>query len=986
MQSPFFAAFTRMAVPLGRAWRSRSPFSVIAGAAVIGWTSLLVVAAAFCLPAAAQSLEAADHGCIWQHGKEFIRFDRGKWTAGLEGGAEFAWHMFLWHDHWIYETLPGGHVDAEPTLEEDGSFTMRGTFSARDNSPAVRYAYRITSTAEGLQVRCELSKTAAWKLTRGLWLHVAGSQEKFQGSERVWFAPSAHGTLAAAPSSVAKRVLLELSGGRSLCLGLPGYRQVEREGGKGVHLFRVNLLPGDFDTDEKVVLEYDISFADMPERFLEQIEPAREPLAIRSVTPQSARVPRYARLELEVDLGATYDNPFDSDEVALDALITTPSGRRLVVPGFFSVEHRRELVDGVEVFIPQPQRGWRVRFTPREVGRYRWQLRVRDRGGEILGGEGALECVPSDSPGFIRTSKVDPHSLAFDNGHGYFAIGHNLPIYHTTGQLGDQAMKKFAAAGENFNRWWMSSRGLGVEWTDRLGWYRQDVAARIDLALEVAGELGLYYMMCMDTHQDFRREGWQRNPFNARNGGPCATPREWFTDEAARRFYRKRLRYIVARWGYSPNILCWEFGNEMEGWANAPDEVKLPWHREMSDHLRSLDPFGHLITTSFWSKTGPKQYWNLENIDIVQTHCYTNDDNNVAEAVRDYCLHQWKGFAKPHIFGEFGIRSHASTADKDPEGWAIHNALWAGLTNFAAGGPMPWWHESYIDPLNLYFHFTSLARFTNNLPLGSARWEVLDTAPPEYVDESRPPDTRDILVAPHSSWKKPLHAEFILRPDGTIDEDRRPQQLLHGRGHQNLKNPPTFLVTYPKPGKFVVRVGRVSASGLLKIWIDDRLQLERELPCAEGLGKSSVYRPQWKLWETTYDLDIAVDVPAGSHRIRVENTGRDWVAVTSYRFTECQILDRPNVLLCGMKSKPVAILWIQNRDSTWFNHSQKAVPPVDAFQFVVLGLADGVYDVEWWETWKGQSTRVDRVEARDGRLPLTVPGLKTDIAAKIRRK
>jgi hypothetical protein len=41
-------------------------------------------------------------------------------------------------------------------------------------------------------------------------------------------------------------------------------------------------------------------------------------------------------------------------------------------------------------------------------------------------------------------------------------------------------MRKFAAAGENFNRWWMSSRGFGIEWTDRLGWYRQDVAARID--------------------------------------------------------------------------------------------------------------------------------------------------------------------------------------------------------------------------------------------------------------------------------------------------------------------------------------------------------------------------------------------------------------------------------------------------------------------------------------------------------------------------
>ena len=99
-------------------------------------------------------------------------------------------------------------------------------------------------------------------------------------------------------------------------------------------------------------------------------------------------------------------------------------------------------------------------------------------------------------------------------------------------------------------------------------------------------------------------------------------------------------------------------------------------------------------------------------------------------------------------------------------------------------------------------------------------------------------------------------------------------------------------------------MGRVSASGLLKIWVDDELKLERELPCGEGLGKDSVYRPQWKLWETTYDEDVAVDIPAGTHRIRVENLGRDWVTVGSYRFTGCQVLDRPNVLVCGMKTDP----------------------------------------------------------------------------------
>jgi len=719
-------------------------------------------------------------------------------------------------------------------------------------------------------------------------------------------------------------------------------------------------------------------------RGAEKVPSARESLSIREVAASAERVPLYDKLELTVDLGATCDNPYDPDEVRLDAVFTAPSGKAIRVPGFYMVPQRREIADGNETMTPEGPGRWKVRFAPLETGRYYWQLALADRTGRITGGEGTFEAVPGESPGFVRTSRVDPHYFALDSGEGYFAIGHNLPIYHTEGQLGDEAMRKFAAAGENYNRWWICSYGFGIEWMDELGRYRQDAAARIDLVLDVARELGLYYMMCMDTHQDFRERGWQRNPFNAQNGGPCQTAGDWFTNETARTLYKKRLRYTVARWGYSPNVLCWEFGNEFEGWADSPDEIKLPWHREMSDYLRAIDPFGHLISTSFWSKTGPEEFWGLENIDIVQTHCYTNDDENVAEPVRRYCLHQWERFQKPHVFGEFGIRSHSSTAEKDPEGWAIHNSLWAGLFSFAAGGPMPWWHESYLDKLDLYFHFTSLARFAEDLPLGTARWEPLVTTPPEFVDKDRQPDVRDAVVPPTSAWAKPEHNEFVLRADGTLADDRAPQQLLHGRGHRDLKNPPTFVVDFPKPGEFLVHVGTVSNSGLLRIWVDDEQSLERELPCGEELGKSSVWREQWDIWETTYDEEVAVDVPAGRHRIRVENFGGDWIRVIRYTFTDCRVLDRPNVLVCGMKTPGLTILWLQNRDSSWHNHAREKVGRVDPFTLSLTGLPDGPCRLEWWKTWRAAPERVEPAAVHQGRLTLTIPGLEADVALKIK--
>ena len=265
----------------------------------------------------------------------------------------------------------------------------------------------------------------------------------------------------------------------------------------------------------------------------------------------------------------------------------------------------------------------------------------------------------------MRVSKADPHYLAFDSGQGYFPIGHNLPIYHTSGQLGDEAMRKFAAAEENYNRWWMSASGFGIEWMDRLGWYRQDAAARIDVILDLAHELGLYYMMCMDTHQDFREQGWDRNPFNAKNGGPCkrrasGSPTRRPGSSTGSASATPSPVGATARTSCAGSSATSSRAGPIRPRDQAPlapGDVRLSaGHRPVRapDHHQLLGPHG------------PGGVLEAPNIDIVQTHCYTNDNGNVAEAVRRYSLHQWQRFAKPHIFGEFGIRSHRRRPTRTP--------------------------------------------------------------------------------------------------------------------------------------------------------------------------------------------------------------------------------------------------------------------------------------------------------------------------------
>ena len=43
----------------------------------------------------------------------------------------------------------------------------------------------------------------------------------------------------------------------------------------------------------------------------------------------------YDTVELTAEIAATYDNPFDPDQIAVEARVTTPEGKVLSVPGFF---------------------------------------------------------------------------------------------------------------------------------------------------------------------------------------------------------------------------------------------------------------------------------------------------------------------------------------------------------------------------------------------------------------------------------------------------------------------------------------------------------------------------------------------------------------------------------------------------------------------------------------------------------------------------
>ncbi|HEX2913634.1 MAG TPA: DUF5060 domain-containing protein, partial [Chloroflexia bacterium] len=156
---------------------------------------------------------------------------------------------------------------------------------------------------------------------------------------------------------------------------------------------------------------------------------AAVPPEIKSVTPDASQIGRYNKLELTVDLKASYNNPFDPAQVDLHAVFTAPGGSSKTVPGFYWQDYTSQLSNQKEVLTPKGQAAWKVRFSPDSEGDWTYYVEVVTPGGTARTNPAKVKVVSSTNPGFLRVSSQDNSYLEFSNGQPYFAIGQNVGWY-----------------------------------------------------------------------------------------------------------------------------------------------------------------------------------------------------------------------------------------------------------------------------------------------------------------------------------------------------------------------------------------------------------------------------------------------------------------------------------------------------------------------------------------------------------------------------
>jgi hypothetical protein len=297
--------------------------------------------------------------------------------------------------------------------------------------------------------------------------------------------------------------------------------------------------------------------------------------------PSPTVVVKYQCYTVDFALHSWLKNPFDPKEIKIDLVIQTPHGQTIWQPAFC-------------YHIKEDTTFWQARFTPTDTGRYSGFIQIQTpEHVPIQSKTFSVMVSDSDFPGFIHLQPTTAYHFQFDSGEPWRGFGENVCWTENYSYY----FQKLHQIGANFARIWLCPWNFALEWQEPgLGRYHLDHAAQLDTLLALAAKYQIYLMFCLEYHGVARRgEGyfkenkWPDNPYNAKNGGPCSNAAELFTNPQAKQYYQKRLRYLVARYSYSPYLLAWEFWNEVDLTAGERDAVVV-WHQEMATYLKQLDP------------------------------------------------------------------------------------------------------------------------------------------------------------------------------------------------------------------------------------------------------------------------------------------------------------------------------------------------------------------------------------------------------------
>ncbi len=485
-----------------------------------------------------------------------------------------------------------------------------------------------------------------------------------------------------------------------------------------------------------------------------------------------------------------FTNPYDLDDIDIKLTFHhLQSGRNFDTWGFYYKDFEYDN-DGnqstgnlPEKWIPLNENdGWRARFSPPLVGDYTCSVTItcyrntpHERSYQISDAM-SISVSTSLSDGYLKFNQGSKYlSFSNDSLKTFIPVGYGLlgeqdenryTFYPGEYYLLRNYLKNLAGRG-NYTR-----VSLGVNyWVEfeEPGNYdpHQKHMWELDELLKIAEQCDIYVLFThmiweefwhspnyvMDNRfatdgSNFTRAWFNSHPYRKQyqpgdssitcggiidnvcsgfySNGPLS---DFFGKLDAKKLYKNRLRYIIARWGYSTNISAYDLFGEIDNtiiqWKDTVKptrdfdrpaetdfkEIIFNWVEEMARFVKAHDP-NHLVTIcKFNNEFLPRgtnidyDVFNVQALDYIGFDDYGSRRNhNVKrrfEAIRRAFSNAYNPYGKPVEMVEMGHeKGHAPHASEMYFVESMHNAYWS--TAFSGMiGPGAYFFKQYLSDAGL---------------------------------------------------------------------------------------------------------------------------------------------------------------------------------------------------------------------------------------------------------------------------------------------
>jgi len=656
-------------------------------------------------------------------------------------------------------------------------------------------------------------------------------------------------------------------------------------------------------------------------------------------------------------------NPF-AREIWAEVLV--PTGSTLSLPAFYCGKDR-----------------YAVRARAAVIGEYGLGKITETKGNQTitlpatLVGRGRVVVRELETRPPIGVSRTEPQQFVFPSGEKFVPVGANLAWPDKrNGRFYDKTFDAFAREGLNWSRVWMAHwSGLNLDWlpddigrSPRPGTLDLHVADRWDKIISEAEASGVYLQVVLQHHGQYSSKvnsNWNQNPWNvAKPGGFLVSPSEFFTSPEAQRFTMQKIRYMIARWGYSPTVMAWELFNEVH-WSDALRENHnesgvAQWHAKMAAYIRSLDRYGHLITTS----TESLHSAIYADMDYLQPHLYVP---NPLAGVR-LLDSEPAVVSRPVFYGEFGDDHQLLSAEEKKSGIAIVPPAWASLMGPGRYPAQPWLGQDLMATGRLH-ELGAVARFVAATRLGRR----LDLKPfcPATECATRIP----FVLAGGQRWKPSPDPEITVPLDGREPAEFAVVPMIFVSPDESKGNGfpsrATYHFDFPKPATLrlhIVDTGAASSS--IRATVDGAVAAEA----------SWAERPRNDTDNTSHPQpDILVPVSVGPHTVVVANTGSEgWFDLAKIDLG----LEIPILAAVGQRSDRFLAVWLWHRTGVFSSKSTASAEGT----LVLDDVSAGTWRVTWWDSLNGMPLAPVVINHPGGALRLSTPAISRHAAVVIERQ